>query len=107
MTIKFSDGETAPNDLVSETEEYFLDAARQLAQSIREINAGKLGDAKAIQQVLKDLRVAYVHAVDERARVEKLRKQGAGIAYDYALDFDAARAEIGRRLARLRDAGDG
>jgi hypothetical protein len=45
--------------------------------------------------------------MDERARVEKLRKQIAGVVGDHALDFDAARTEIGRRLACLRDAGGG
>jgi hypothetical protein len=44
---------------------------------------------------------------EERAKVAKLDKLEAGIAYDYALDLDAARDEIGRRLARLRDAGTG
>jgi hypothetical protein len=49
--------------------------------------------------------VALQMVMDERTRVEKLRKNVAGVVRDYAIDFDAARDEIGRRLACLREAG--
>ena len=53
---------------------------------------------------IRELSKAAQTAFDERAKIEKLRKNTAGIVHDYALDFDAARFEIGRRIARLRDA---
>ena len=58
-------------------------------------------------QAVRDLKTAFQLVMDERTRVEKLRKQVAGVVGDLRLDFDAARDEIGRRLARLRDAGGG
>jgi hypothetical protein len=45
--------------------------------------------------------------LEERTKLAKLSQREEGIAYDYALDFDEARIEIGRRLACLRDAGSG
>lgn len=61
---------------------------------------------------LPELKTAVPNAVQatklllqEKGRVCELHKKRAGVAHDYAIDFDAARAEIGRRLACLREAG--
>ena len=71
------------------------------------IKQNQFDDLKEATRSYKDLRQALLMVFEERAKVAKLDKLEAGIAYDYALDLDAARDEIGRRLARLRDAGDG
>lgn len=63
-------------------------------------------DARDATQSIREMRGALRLVLEERVKIAELSKQAAGVAYDYALDFDAARAEIGRRLARLRDAGD-
>ena len=65
------------------------------------------GAAKMDAQAARDLRDAFRILISARERVDKLRTQIAGIAGAHELDFDAARDEIGRRLARLRDAGRG
>jgi hypothetical protein len=105
MTMTFSDEEAAPADLVAETEEIYRDAAAELAVALREIRQGKTSEVKTAVQAVKDLRAALQMVMDERTRVEKLRKHIAGGVRDNSLDFDAARDEIGRRLARLREAG--
>lgn len=87
------------------TEELYRDVAEELIGAIRKVRAGETGEVRAATQAVKDLRAAFQLVMDERTRVEKLRKQVAGVVHDYALDFDAARDEIGRRLACLRDAG--
>jgi len=106
MTLIFPAGDTAPKHLLSETLEHFDDAARSLAWVIHEIKIGNYQKAKEAAVSVRDLKSAFQMAMEERTRVEKLGRQTAGIVHDYALDFDAARAEIGRRLARLRDAGE-
>ena len=65
-------------------------------------------------EALPELKAAVPNAtqatkllLQEVGRVHELHKKKAGIVHDYAIDFDAARAEIGRRLACLRDAGGG
>ncbi|MBC7144899.1 MAG: hypothetical protein H5U24_05775 [Thioclava marina] len=94
-------------DLLEITETLYRDVAEELAQALQGVRRGQISEAKAAVQAVKDLRTAFHLVMEERSRVEKLRRQLAGVAAgrDVALDFDAARAEIGRRLARLRNAG--
>lgn len=73
--------------------------------AMNKVRQGEFSEVKAATQAVRDLRAAYQMVMDERTRVEKLRKQLAGAGGDHALDFDAARDEIGRRLACLREAG--
>lgn len=105
MTARLSDEAPVPRDLISATEDLYREAAGELAQAIRNIRQGRLDEVKATAQAVRDLKVAFQLAMDERTRVEKLRKDDSGAGTGHA--FDAARVEIGRRLARLRDAADG
>ncbi|MEH7827591.1 hypothetical protein [Gemmobacter denitrificans] len=80
----------------------------ELAAATEKVRRGEFGEAKTAMQAVRDLRAAFQLVMEERNRVDKLRKQVAGVASGAGeLDFAAARSEIGRRLARLRDAGPG
>ncbi|MFN3970494.1 MAG: hypothetical protein ACK4L4_03855 [Gemmobacter sp.] len=92
-------------DLLAFTEEQFTDAAVALANALRALKEHRFEDARTALAVVRDMKAAFELSMDERNRVDKLRKQAAGCVHGYAADMDAARAEIGRRLARLRDAG--
>lgn len=107
MTMTFSGEEAAPADLIAETEVLYREVAVELTSALQGFRLGKTDEVKTAVQAVKDLRVALQMVMDERTRVEKLRKNVAGVVRDYAIDFDAARDEIGRRLARLREAGGG
>jgi len=96
-----------PKDLLSETEEHCRDTAATLWALMRRVKQGEFEAVKGVGQATKDLRAAFQTVMEERARLERLCKQGATAAGEGALDLDAARAEIGRRLARLRDARGG
>ncbi|PTR19050.1 hypothetical protein C8J28_106198 [Cereibacter azotoformans] len=96
-----------PVDLLAETEELYREAAEDLVRARRKLTEGRAEEVRAAVQAVKDLKVALQLVMDERARVERLRRTAGGIVHDYALDLEAARAEVGRRLARLRDAGAG
>ncbi len=85
----------------------FRDMAEEMALALRRFREGDFSEAKGGQRGAQGSSGGYHLVMDERTRVEKLRKQVAGVVHDYALDFDAARDEIGRRLARLREAGGG
>ncbi len=106
MSIRFSAGDDAPAVLAA-TETFLKDAAEDLAAAIAAARDGHLGDAKAATLAVRDLKQAFYALMEERNRVEKLRKQIAGDVGTGSLDLDAARHEIGRRLACLRDAGGG
>lgn len=108
MTIQIPvDADGSSEALLSEAMVLYRTAAEVFALVIEEAKAGEAKAARDAQAYAKEFRAALQTALQERQKVETLRKQDAGIAYDYALDFGAARDEIGRRLARLRAAGSG
>ncbi|PZR00966.1 MAG: hypothetical protein DI533_03630 [Cereibacter sphaeroides] len=109
MTTEFSLGEEPPVDLLVESEGWLREAAEDLVRARRALRSGKVEEVKAAQAAIREMKTALDMAMQERARIDRLRNQAAGIVGDRgrALDFDAARLEIGRRLACLRDAGDG
>ena len=104
MTIRFTAEEPGPKSLISGTEQVYEDIAAELFAALGRIREGDL-DPKGATHTVRELRQFLNLVLEERARLVKLNKQESGVAHDYALDFDAARAEIGRRLACLRDAG--
>lgn len=80
----------------------------EIHSAMDRVRKGELGELKDGVRVMRDLRSALQIVFEERAKVAKLREDGGGGgAGGRALDLDAARDEICRRLARLRDAGDG
>lgn len=97
----------SPQTLVSVTEEHLSRSVEDLNGIIKAIKAGDISRTKEVTAIISLLGKALQSALDERTRVEKLRRHEAGVVNDYALDFDAARDEIGRRLARLRATGRG
>ena len=105
MTVKFSAGDEPPLDLLAVTEKHLMDAAQALARTIDKISDGAFDEAKAAVSAVRDLKAAFQTVMDERGRVDKLRKHVTGTVGATALDLHAARDEIGRRLACLRDAG--
>ncbi len=108
-------GNDAPGALADRTGRFFELAAVRMAEAIEQLESGRPADMQAAQRAIRALRLALWTLVDERTRVEKLRNKVAGLVADgeggsgrgRGLDLDAARDEIGRRLAGLRAAGDG
>jgi hypothetical protein len=108
MTIRFTEGGEIPKDVLGFTQELYVEAVTDLRSLIAAIQAGKVEDVKAAKSAVKDLREVGKMLIQERANVEALRKQIAGnVGTGSELDLDAARDEIGRRLACLRDARGG
>ena len=63
------------------------------------------GDQSAIRdgaRLLSDIRYWLKQAHDVESEIETQRKANAGIAHEYAIDFDAARSQVRCRLDRLR-----
>lgn len=77
----------------------------ELAQADpREIEPARLKKAVETARTVRD---AISLLMQERNKVDKLRKDIAGGVGGGSLDLDAARDEVGRRLACLRRAGGG
>ncbi len=96
-------GAAGPADQLKLAEGLYRDVAEELAFAMDNIRAGELAEAKAARAAVRDLRAALQLVLEERKRVEQLRREAAGVAGEHQLDFDAARTEIGRRLACLRE----
>lgn len=106
MITLISEQDISSSREVMEVRELFDEATEALKAALRRLRGGEFGDAKDVARQIGEVKAAYKLALEERTRVAKLRRDEAGVVYDYALDFDAARDEICRRLACLRDAGD-
>ena len=113
MTIIFDPGSDVPEgpyepepavDVVTIADELFHSFASDLTRLRRRIQAGEVEELKDSVKLVRDLRAATQLVLEERNRVDKLRKDIAGNVGAGALDLDAARDEIGRRLACLRRA---
>ena len=101
-------GGTDEADVLDVTEGLYREAAMELYRTITALRAGEFSEVKSAQTAIRDLRATALQVLEERGKVDKLRKQIAGqIGAGGTLDFDGARAEIGRRLACLRDSGSG
>ena len=107
MTIRFSEGDAIPTDVVGFTEELFRLAIADLQAAIEAFKAGTPGETRVAKAAIRDLREIGKDLVRERANVEALRKQVAGAVGTGTLDLHDARDEIGSRLARLRNASAG
>lgn len=91
--------------ILEEASVLYREAAVELFSAVKVAKQGQFEGAKAATQAAKDLKTALDWVMDERNRLEKFRRTAAGAVGATELDLGAARDEIGRRLACLRDAG--
>ncbi|RJE81237.1 permease [Paracoccus sp. JM45] len=99
-------------DEISVLQWLFWDYVRDLRGLQAKLEVAKPEDLdpaklKKAMETAKTVREAVQLLMAERNKVEKLRKDIAGGVAEGGLDLDAARDEIGRRLACLRNAAGG
>ena len=84
--------------------DYFERILRELDATLQELEHrdGEASTRAKTQAV--DVRKAIQVIFEERQRLEKLREKDPASEAGQTLDLDEARAEIGRRLSRLRAA---
>lgn len=109
MTINFTseerDPSEAPSDLLWVAQRQLERAVVKLQLVIEQVESGRFDQMAEAKKVTDNLTSFIRLYMDERNKVDKLRKNLAGAVGTGELDFTAARDEIGRRLALLRDAG--
>ncbi len=76
--------------------------AAALQRVMGHVEAGEFGKLDELLKEQAALRRALTAAITERQHAQKIRREEAAVAGRDVLDLDAARAEVGRRLARLR-----
>ncbi len=99
----FGTEKVSADELLAETENMLARAAVQFSKVVRRLEGHDVVAPKAATGAMDDYTAAFHRAMSERDKVVKLRNQISGTVGGRALDLDAARAEIGRRLACLRD----
>jgi hypothetical protein len=90
-----------PLALVREADNMLGRAGRDLETIIETLRGGTLGPARDLAPTLLLLEKAMGAIFSERSKLERLGAEKGG-ADGALLDLDAARAEIERRMARLR-----
>ena len=99
-------GDNASNTLVSEAQKSFVRASRALDRMLDHLDEQPHDAAKDVKVLIRDLKDALKPALAERERLESAAREEAGVGEaGYAIDFTAARLEIGRRLACLEEPG--
>ena len=106
--MRFTGDGPTQDEVLGTTERLYGMAVQELERTIDAISAGEFNEVKAAQAAIRELRATALQVLQERGKVDQLRKQIAGhVGSGGELDLDRARAEIGRRLACLRNAGGG
>ena len=93
--------------LLGQAQDLYATIATEAFDALKQLKTGEVEQSAALTRAVRDLRDAIKIVMNERTHVDQLRKEIAGVGGNHDLDFDAARDEIGRRLACLREAGGG
>ena len=102
-----NEGALGAGEAIDVAGEMFREVAEELHRLRIGLRGGSTEDVKDTARLVRDRRAATQLVLEERNRVDKLRKEVAGDVGAGRLDLAAARDEIGRRLACLRRAGGG
>lgn len=94
------------DDPLAATIALFDETAQVVRELLERVKAGELGRVDELGREQAGLRRALAATVLERQHARKIKQEEDGVADGQLLDLGAARAEIGRRLARLRDTAD-
>jgi hypothetical protein len=95
------------DSFLERAQQIFDGAAAEVAAALARLGPDRPETTGPALRAVRDLQAAFGLLMEERVRVDRLRREVAGVVGERSLDLDAARDEIGRRLARLRDAGGG
>ena len=93
-------------DPVSTSFALLFETAEALRRVMDQVKRGEFGRLDEMVKEQAALRRALGAAIHERQAAERLRREGGEADDTAAIDLEAARVEIGRRLARLRSSAD-
>jgi hypothetical protein len=96
--------EGAADDILAVAERHFERSLMAFDALVTEIEVRAQTGGPEIQRAARDFRAAMQALFDERKRLESVRNKEAGLVHGFAFDLDAARAEVGGLLDRLRAA---
>lgn len=92
---------------IGAVETQLADMRAEMEEIYDRIKRGDLGALKDATKATEEIRKWLKIALEAEVQLEKRKSRDGGIARDFAIDFDAARAAVRGRLDRLRGAGGG
>ncbi len=78
MTVRFTEDAPTAEELLGATEKFYALTVMELERTIAALSAGEFNEVKAAQTAIRDLRVTALQVLQERGKVDQLRKQIAG-----------------------------
>ena len=97
------EGETALEDAFELTEKLFHRSAVAMAALAEQMELGDIPSEMDVKKAAAALTSTAMLVMKERARVLEQRKRSSGAVGDFSFDANEVRAEIGRKLDRLRE----
>lgn len=100
-----ADARDARERLLRDTLKHLEECARAIDEATARLKAGEFDDLRDVGRDIRELRKATELVLEERQRVTRWLEAGEAAGGTAAIDFDAARRDIGSRLARLGRGG--
>jgi hypothetical protein len=105
MTIKTPQQGEAAEALLLDARQLYADINHAHKAGLKKLADSEDKEVRAFS-TLAQLHWKSLQTVMERQNdLNRINREQAGIVHGYAVDLDAARSEVGRRLACLKDAG--
>ena len=104
--IRPDDDNGAVRDILLGIEQHLDDAIGVFRKAINDMRSGADTGSPEFKKDIREMRSAYFLLLQEKSKIDAEIRNQKGIVYDFAVDFKAARAEVRRRMARLRDTAD-
>ena len=93
-------------ELLRNARRHYAEITDALEMALQRINQSDDKEMRAFSSAVQAHWRSYLNVHEREVELEKRDRERSGIVESYAIDLGAARAEVGRRLARLRDAGN-
>ncbi|MGR3344598.1 MAG: hypothetical protein ACU0DI_15505 [Paracoccaceae bacterium] len=105
MTLIRPEGDDGVADrILTAAREHFYETAKEIDKYRKRLQADDKVPASELKKLRGELKVVAHLYYAEASRLADESRKKAGVVHQHAIDFDAARQEIRRRMACLRSA---
>ncbi|NOX40691.1 MAG: hypothetical protein GXP05_09300 [Alphaproteobacteria bacterium] len=95
-------GDAPSDELLLKARRHYADISCALEQALAQLDQCDDKEKRAFSASVQTHWKSFLNVYEREVDLEKRDREHAGIVHGYAIDLDAARVEVGRRLACLR-----